>query len=54
MNCGFNYSGCGCNSYNPFITNHLDVVDATAVTFQAMDAVVVAVVSVLQTGLPLS
>ena len=21
MNCGFNYSGCGCNSYNPFITN---------------------------------
>ena len=33
---------------------HLDVVDATAVIFQAMDAVVVAVVSVLQTGLPLS
>ena len=21
MNCGFNYSGCGCNSYNPYITN---------------------------------
>lgn len=21
MNCGYNYSGCGCNSYNPFITN---------------------------------
>lgn len=21
MNCGFNYSGCGCNSYSPFITN---------------------------------
>lgn len=21
MNRGFNYSGCGCNSYNPFITN---------------------------------
>lgn len=21
MNCGFNYSGCGCNSYNPFVTN---------------------------------
>ena len=21
MNCGFNYSGCGCNSYSPFVTN---------------------------------
>ena len=21
MNCGFNSSGCGCNSYNPFITH---------------------------------
>ena len=21
MNCGFNYSGCGCNNFNPYITN---------------------------------
>ena len=21
MNCGCNYSGCGCNSYSPFVTN---------------------------------
>lgn len=21
MNCGFNYSGCGCNSFSPFVSN---------------------------------
>lgn len=21
MNCGYNYSGCGCNSYAPFVCN---------------------------------
>ena len=45
MNCGFNYSGCGCNSYSPFITNHLDAVDAIVV-FQCLTVVVDAATAV--------